>query len=107
MDSGITPMPLPDAESSETVLMPIMGPVLYITIAGKKGGTFADALSFIDQLKTWVTEGGKVSESNVVFVGDLNPGPYSVRCINGGWSTNAEEPNMVYYNLEMIQGTFT
>lgn len=106
MDSGVTPMPLPDSESTETVLMPVMGPVRYITTSGRKGGSFADAQTFIDYLETWITAGGKVSEPNVTYVGDLNPGPYSVRVIAGGWYTLADEPNMVYYNLEMVEGTF-
>ena len=107
MDSGIVPMPLPDSDATQTVLMPVMGPVTYIDIAGKKGGTFADAQTFIAQLEDWITKGGKVSESNLTYVGDLNTTSRSVRVINGGWTTNADEPNMVYYNLQMVQGTFT
>lgn len=105
-DSGVVPMPLPDSDSSETVLMPVTGPVTFITISGKKGGSFADAQTFIGHLDDWITEGGQVSQPNVTFVGDLNPGPFSVRVIAGGWDTNADEPNMVFYNLEMVQGTF-
>lgn len=182
-DSGVVPMPLPDSESAETVLMPVTGPVTYINITGKKGGSFSDARTFISYLNDWITRGGQVTESNVTFIGDLNPsatvldgygvvtsatsssitddskdwdvnafsgyeliivsgtgagqsgtiisnsddtvvispsfsiipdstsrynikGPWSVRVISGGWDTNADEPNMVYYSLEMVQGTF-
>lgn len=107
LDSGVTPMPLPDSESTGTVLMPVMGPVRYINVSGVKGGTFADAQTFIGYLESWITAGGKVSEPNVTFVGELNPGPYSVRVISGGWSATSDEPYMVYYNLEMVEGTFT
>lgn len=107
-DSGLIPMPLPDSTSNETVLMPITGPVNYISVTGKKTGLLDSTAvqDFIDKLDKWVTDGGKVSKNNVTFVGDVNPGPFSVRVITAAWSNVSDEPFIVNWTIEMVEGTF-
>ncbi len=105
-DSGVTPLPVPDQDSSEVVLSPLTGPIAYFTIKGNVTGTLTEAQTFINKLNYWVTIGGKLSTENVSFIGDVNPGPFSVRVIAADWEVSTDGPYVVKYNIQMIQGKF-
>lgn len=104
MDSGVAPMPIIEGDSDQAVLTPMIGAVKYVTIKGKKGGTFASAQAFIAKIEKWVQDGGKSSKPTLIFTGDLNTTPINCRAVTGDWTTNADEPYVVYYSIQLVEG---
>ena len=104
--SGIQPIPLPESESNEALLIPLLGPLTTITISGVATGSVSTLQTFIAKLEKWITDGGKLSVANVTYVSTLN-GTFSVRVSGGDWSWDKGNPNILPYFLEMFEGTFT
>ena len=104
MDSGVAPMPLIEGDSNQAVLTPIIGAVKYVNIKGLSGGTFASAQAFIAKLEKWVQNGGKSSKPTLIYTGDLNTTPINCRAITGDWQVSADEPFIVYYSLQLVEG---
>ncbi len=104
--NGLTPIPLPDSDASEAILIPILGPLTNLTVNGIATGSVSTLQTFITKMKKWIADGGKISKDNVTYVTTLN-GTFSVRVVNGDWSWDKGNPNILPYFLEMVQGTFT
>ena len=104
--AGVTQIALPDSDSSDAILIPTTGPTTKISISGVYTGTLSELRTFADYLDDWITKGGKISEDNLTFIGDLNSGPFSIRVIDGNWKWDAGNPNKIDYSLELVEGTF-
>ena len=104
--AGVTQVALPDSSSSEAILIPTTGPTTKINLSGTYVGNLSILQDFIANLNDWITSGGDVSKQNLEFIGDLNPGPFSVRVIDGDWKWVAGNPNELTWSLTIVEGQF-
>ncbi len=105
-NNGLTPLPLPDSDASNAILIPIFGPLTNLTVNGIATGNESTLQTFSAKVRKWVADGGKISVDNVTYVSTLR-GTFSVRVIDGDSSWDRGNPNILPYFLQMVQGTFT
>lgn len=104
--NGLLPLTLPETDSDGALLIPTTGPEQKFTITGLKTGTEAELKTFIDKLKKWVNDGGKLSKANLTYVSTLDGVTLSVRATRQSKSWAAGNPRILNYSLELVQGTF-
>ena len=103
--SGATPIPLPDQDPSDALLIPTQGATNSISLSGKIVGDLATLQAFIVKLQKWKADGGKLSSDNITYVSALN-GSFSVRVANESHDWNGGNPRTLFYSLELVEGTF-
>ncbi len=104
--AGVTQIALPDSDSSDAILIPTTGPTTKISISGTYTGTKSELQTFAGYLNSWITKGGKISESNLTFVSDFN-GNFNIRVVDGDWDWDAGNPNRINWNLSLVEGQFS
>ena len=103
--SGATPIPLPDQDPSEALLIPTQGATSAYSIAGRFIGTIPEIATFVAKIKKWKADGGKLSTDNLTYVSPID-GTASVRVANEAHDWNAGNPRTCFYSLELVEGTF-
>ena len=104
--AGVTQMALPDSKSSDAMLIPTTGPTVKISLSGIYTGNLTSLRAFISNLADWITKGGDLNSQNLEFIGDLNPGPFSIRVTDGNWKWEAGDPNKISWSLSLLEGQF-
>ena len=69
--NGLLPLTLPETSSEGALLIPTTGPEQKFNISGLKTGSEAELKTFIDKLKKWVNDGGKLSKANLIYESTL------------------------------------
>jgi hypothetical protein len=105
-DNGLTPITLPEGDPDSALLIPITGASESFSISGIKSGTEGELSTFINKLKKWVADGGKLTKSNLTYVSTLDGTTLSVRATNWSKNWNAGDPNKLNYSLTLVRGTY-
>ena len=103
--SGAVPIPLPDQDPSDAILIPTQGATTAIFLSGKKTGDLATLQTFIAKLLKWKNDGGKLSSDNISYTSTLN-GTFSMRVANESHDWVGGNPRTLVYSLELVEGTF-
>lgn len=102
----ITPIPLPDQDTANTTLIPIIGATNIFQLQGTFTGTEAELKAFELRLLQWKTNGSKLSEPNVTYHDGILDADYSVRVTNQTSNRSTDSANLLTYSLELTEGVF-
>ena len=104
--NGLIPITLPESGSDEALLIPTTGPSLRINLAMIKTGSIATLQTFILKARKWIADGGSLGKDNLTYSSDLDTTNLSVRATRFSKSWVAANPQILNYNLELVQGSF-
>jgi hypothetical protein len=106
-NNGLIPITLPESNSEDALLIPTTGPQLYFKISGIKTGNISTLQAFISKLSKWVSDGGKLSKSNIIYNSELDGTGLSVRAVRYSKSWVSGDPNKLGYTLDLVRGSFS
>lgn len=101
-ESNLFIQPLPYSDSTDSILMDLMGTSRTITITGQKiSSTKADLTGFIQTIEG--IQNGR--QSSGTYVGDFDTSSKNVLIQSFSWTWNEADPQRIKYDLSLVEGT--
>ena len=93
-------MPLPGSNSSDALLLDIMGVMRTISTESVLKDTVANIKTFITTMENTIAG----TQTGIVFTSSIRTGTLNVLIDNFEWNYSAGEPTILRFTLNMIEG---